>query len=198
MTNYTLTSPKLNGHLELQFTDGHLNAVKMVIKAPLSGEQFCALMLALPQFEKDLYKLEALNLSVTIDKPANEKIALFCRLYESNKGIKYKVSPADSGKIKLIKADEDILVFYFGSSNFLFRGKHSISNLVKYYNELLADIAAGAKPKVKYPDHFDQAFQNKLTSKECPAYWNHLRSLGLMPKKDRVGNTIDWIKTTNN
>jgi len=199
MTNYTISSPKLKGHLEIQYNEGVLTIVKMVIKEPLNEVQFRAFMNALPQYEADLNKLEMLNLSVILDKPANEKLGLFCKLYEVFKGIKYKVSPADSGKIKLIKVDEDILVFYFNSSHFLFKGKHSIGNLVKYYNELMSHFIQSQKPQgINYPDHFEQAFQNKLTSKELPAYWAHLRTLGLVPKKDRVGATIDWVKATNN
>lgn len=194
--NYTLTSQKLDGHIEIQFFEGHLTTVKLVIKAPLNAIQFRALINALPQYESDLPKLEHTGLIAQLEQPANQKIDLFCRLYEVYKRVKYRVSPADSGKIKLIKVNEDMLVFYFNSSNFLFKDKHSIGNLVKYYNELLAEFAqaASAKSGIKYPDYFDQAYQNKLSTKECPAYWAHLRELGLQPKKDRVGNVIDWIK----
>lgn len=195
--NYTLTSQRLNGQIELQFFEGCLITIKMILKQPLNEVQFRTLVTLLPQHESELYKLEGVGLTATLDAPANQKIALFCRLYEAYKGVKYRVSPADSGKIKLVKVDEDMLVFYFNSANFLFRDKHSISNLAKYYNELLAEIAIASKPKssLKYPDHFDQVFQNKLTTKECPGYWNHLRALGYEPKYARTGELLDWIKS---
>lgn len=121
----------------------------------------------------------------------NLKIALFCRQYETHTTVKYKVSPADSGKIKLIKVTDALLTAYFTSQNFLFKNKYSIANLVKYYNELLAEIATAGKPK--HPNHYDKAYQAKLPVTEVAAYWAHLRSLGLQPKKDKVGNTIDWV-----
>lgn len=59
------------------------------------------------------------------------------------------MSAADSGKVKLIRFDEALLDHYFTSENFLFKGKQSIANLVRYYNELRAEMAA--PPKSKYP-----------------------------------------------
>ncbi|HRF80141.1 MAG TPA: hypothetical protein PL070_08640, partial [Flavobacteriales bacterium] len=69
--------------------------------------------------------------------PTNEKLALWCRLYEQFKGIKYKVSPADSGKMKTLSINEELLTFYLddkelpeNATTWLFRGKQSIANLV--------------------------------------------------------------------
>lgn len=45
-----------------------------------------------------------------------------------------------------------------------------------------------------HPDHWDAAHFKKLDTKDHAAYWSHLRSLGLSPKKDRFGNTVDWVK----
>lgn len=171
----------------------------MVFKQALTGVQFQSFVDAMSQYESDLGRLEKLGLVAELDLPANHKLAMFCRLYEIHIKQKYNVSPADSGKIKLIKLDEPFLVFYFTVDEFLFKKKHSIGNLVKYYNEARALYAAAAAPaKSKYPDYFSQAFQDKLTPKECPAYWAHLRSLGLVPKKDRFMNVNDWIKPENN
>lgn len=198
-SNYTLTGKRIHGAIELQFSEGILTVVKMLLKAPLNDVQFRTLVTCLPQYESEFYKLEDVGLTATVDMPSNEKLGLFCRLYEVFKGVKYKVSAADSGKIKLVKVDEDILVFYFNSSHFLFKGKHSIGNLVKYYNELMSHFVQSQKPQsINYPDHFDRAYQNKLTEKECPGYWAHLRGLGLTAKKDRVGNVVDWVKAEIN
>lgn len=123
----------------------------------------------------------------------NIKIALFCRMYEKYTTVKYKVSPADSGKIKLLNVDDALLKHYFTSQNFLFKNKYSIANLCKYYNELLAEIATQGKSQ--YPNHYDKAYEAKLPLSQISGYWLHLRSLGLKPKKDRLGNTVDWVIT---
>lgn len=180
----------MSGHIELQYTGGLLTCILMAIKQPLNDVQFTALVSVIRQREDEIDELKKLNLVVTAAMPANKKIALFCGIYETFKGIKYKVSPADSGKIKLIKIDEPMLTAYFKSENFLFKGKHSISNLVKYYNELLAEIAAG--PASKFPDHWSKAFEDKLKDDDRKDYWKHLRELGLKPQRDRFGAVTDW------
>lgn len=52
------------------------------------------------------------------------------------------------------------------------------------------------KPGVKsgYPDYYSPDFVKKLQPSELPAYWNHLRSKGLVPIKGRTGETLDWQK----
>jgi hypothetical protein len=121
---------------------------------------------------------------------SNTKIALFCAAYTEFKGgLKYKVSASDSGKIKLVDVNELLLNHYFISDHFLFRDKHSISNYVKYFNELVALIH---KPtKSKHPDVWNKAYEAKLSSKDQMEYWAHLRSLGLTAIK-RMGKTIEW------
>lgn len=193
MTNtYILTSNRLNGHIEAQYTDGIINAVKTALKEPLNEKQFEAFTDKVPMYEKDLPQLKLIGLHAHKEAGPNEKIALFCRLYEQHKRIKYIVSAADSGKIKLVKIDEPMLLHYFSSDNFLFKGKQSIANLVKNYNELRADIAAGSKSK--FPGHFSKEYQDKLKPSELKHYWSHLRSLGLEPQKDRFGVVTDWIR----
>ena len=196
ITIYKLTSDKISGAIELEYTDSLLTRISIAIKSPLNDNQFKGLISSIGQHEANVGDLKALGLEVSAAIPANIKLAAFCRLYEQHKKIKYRVSPADSGKIKLIQVDEPLLEAYFTSGNFLFKNKHSISNLVKYYNELLAEIVAG--PASKHPDHYSKAYQDKLSDKECPDYWNHLRSLGYQPKKDKMGNVVDWVKNYSN
>lgn len=93
--------------------------------------------------------------------------------------------------MKTLTVDEAMLTAYFTSQNFLFKSKQSIANLAKYYNELRAEIAANGKSK--HPDSWSLEHENKLSPQELPDYWKHLRSLGLEPKKDRVGKTVDWV-----
>jgi hypothetical protein len=192
ITTYTLTGKKIAGHIELQYTDGFLNAIKLAFKEQLNEDKFRLLFDTIAQREEGIEHLRRLGFDITQELASNEKLALFCKYYEQHKGIKYKVSAADTGKIKLIKLTDIMLTAYFESQNFMFKGRHSISNLVKYYNELLAEIAANGKSK--HPDTFIKAYQDKLSQKALPEYWNHLRSLGFMPKKDRLGNVTDWVK----
>jgi hypothetical protein len=192
MTNtYYLTSKRLNGYIEVEYIDGIINAVKTALNEPLKEKQFEVFTDKVPMYEKDLGQLNLIGLHANRLLATNEKIALFCALYERYKKVKYQVSGADTGKIKLVKLDEAMLDHYFQSDNFLFRGKHSISNLVKYFNELRAECAA---PKHKYPDYFEKTFQDKLKQGEEKFYWAHLRSIGLEPQKDRFGIVTDWVK----
>jgi len=192
ITTYILTGKRLNGQIEVQYLDGILNAVKSALNEPLNEKQFRAFADAVPMRERGLGELKLIGLHAQRESAPNEKLALFCRLYERHKKIKYSVSPADAGKIKLVRFDEPMLEAYFTSQNFLFRDKQTVSNLVRYYNELRAELAAG--PKSKYPDHFSKEYQDKLPDTELKFYWAHLRNLGLTPKKDRTGNVIDWVK----
>lgn len=193
INTYEVTSSKIKGDFSLQFKEGNLIGVKMELEACLNQARHSLLFNKIPFLEADLPKLKALGLMIRPQQPTNVKIALFCQLYEHYVKIKYKVSPADSGKMKLLKVDREMLIHYFSSANFLFAGKWSISNLTKYYNELRAEIANAGKSK--YPDYWTEAFEAKLTDKERNEYWAHLRSLGFEVKKDtRTGRTMDWIK----
>lgn len=191
MSNYILTSDKLSGHIELQYTNGLLKAILIAIKEPLNEKQFTALVSSVTQKESDVNQLSALNLIITETLPTNKKIDLFCRLYMHYKGIRYNVHPADTGKIKLIRIDEPMLNAYFTSQTFCFKNKHGISNLVRYYNELLAEIAQGTASK--HPNHWSKTHEASLDEAGCREYWAHLRGLGLKPARDRVGNVTDWI-----
>lgn len=189
---YLLTSKKLEGVIRVSFVDGIFNGIETEIKEPLKYEQFAALMNRTPFLEADIDQYKVLGFDIDIEFATNEKIALFCEFYEKRVGIKYKVSAADSGKIKGVKIDNDILNHYFFvSSNFFFLKRYSIANLVKYYNELRAEIAALGKSS--HPSYYSKEYETKLQPGEVAGYWAHLRSLGLKPKKNRVGVTIDWV-----
>lgn len=189
---YLLTSKKLKGVIRVSFLDGVFNGIETEIKESLKYEQFTALMNRTPFVEQNIDEFKALGFDITLEQPTNEKIALFCSLYEKRVGVKYKVSRADSGKMKEIKVDEEMLNHYFfTSTNFIFLNKYSIANLVKYYNELKAEIASLGKSS--HPSHYSKEYETKLQPGEVAGYWAHLRSLGLKPKKNRVGVTIDWV-----
>ena len=191
-TTYKLTSDKLDGHLEVAYEEGLLKRFEIAVKAELTEAQYGRFIGTLHPHEERVRDFEGIGLQVVpvaIDK-TNDKIALFCRLYERFVGVKYKVSRADAGKMKLIKVDEGMLRHYFASTNFLFKGKYSIANLVKYYNELQAEIANYGKPS--FPNGWDVNFAAKLSGSEVSAYYAHLRGLGLKPRRDQAQRIVDW------
>lgn len=210
-TTYTLKSHRLKGYIEITFLNGVLKQIKFDLNETFTSVQweafkhnlgynetmvqhFASIGFEVSKATTQVKEISLLDLAGSGDVPiigTNLKIALFCRLYEKHTTVKYKVSPADSGKIKLIKIEDALLTAYFTSQNFLFKNKYSIANLTKYYNELLAEIATAGKPK--HPNSYSKAYEAKLPVSEISGYWIHLRSLGLQPKKDRVGNTIDWV-----
>lgn len=189
-TTYELTSAARDGSLKLTYENGLLIGFEMAFNPPVEREKHIRLFSTMPVLEPDLAMLEKLGLTVTKSAAPNEKLALFCRVYEKHKGIKYKVSAADSGKIKQIDPSEELLHFYFRSENFLFKGKQSISNLVKYWNEFRADQAGqGAS---KFPDEWNPDLIKKLSPQETVNYYKHLRSLGLTAIKSGTGQVIGW------
>lgn len=191
-TTYRLKSDKMNGHLEVGFQDGLLKEFKIECKDALTPRQYGLFLGTLPHSEERVKDFEGIGLQVVpvaIDK-VNDKIALWCRLYERYTGVKYKVSGPDAGKMKSIKVDEGMLRHYFESGNFLFKGKYSIANLVKYYNELQAEIANYGKPS--FPNGWDANFAAKLSGSEMSAYYAHLRGLGLKPRRDQAQRIVDW------
>jgi hypothetical protein len=197
-TIYKLTSKRFAGSIEIEFLNGVLNSFKIDFKKPLSRPAFDSFQTHLPYQEDEVNAYTGIGLTVTKLDPAdgmtaNQKIALFCEFYmRFHNGLKYTATRQDGGKIRERKVNDPILTAYFTSENFLFKNRHSIGNLVKYYNELLAEMAAGNASK--HPDNWSKAYEDKLKKEELPEYYKHLRSLGLQVKKDRLGNTIDWLK----
>lgn len=54
----------------------------------------------------------------------------------------------------------------------------------------------GKTIQMGFPDHYDRAFEIKLTDgKQLSKYWQHLHTQGYRPKKNHAGDIIDWIKS---
>ena len=189
-TTYKLTSSKLNGHFIINFENDRLKGFEIAFKQQLTVAQFTYFISKLPYNEEGLKAYEQLGLTITRTAAPNQKIALFCSLYEKHVGIKYKVSPSDSGKIKHVDITEQLLHHYFRSENFLWKGKYSIANLVKYYNELRADMVQGGKPR--HPDEWDKAYFARLPVDQHADYFRHLREQGLKAIKAANGSILDW------
>lgn len=190
-TTYELTSKARQGSAKVTYEEGNLISLEISFKPALDAIKTDFLLKAIPPQDHGLFNhLELMGLTVTKQSGPNEKLALFCRVYEKHKGIKYKVSAADSGKIKQINPTEEQLHAYFRSENFLFKGKQSIANLVKYWNEFRADQAGqGAS---KFPDEWNPDLIKKLSPQETVNYYKHLRSIGLTAIKSGTGQVIGW------
>lgn len=193
---YILSSKNLQGRIIITYENGLLYSIILDLKSPLTTTQFSKLFASAPYNESDINQFQQLGLQINKDA-TNEKIASFCNAYNTYlKGIKYKVSASDSGKIKTVDVTDQLLQVYFTSDNFLFKGKYSISNYVKYFNELLQE-ASGLNKKSKYPSEWSKEFESKLQPAQLSEYWQHLRSLGFEPVK-RAGTVIKWTKPGTN
>lgn len=194
ISKYFLNSPKLLKPITLEYTDGIISAVLMPFKPPLNIKQYEHLIPFVPYYEENIKSVAQAGLYVTKEVGANVKVAMFCTHYmNAHDGQKYIATKTDGNKIRPFRISDELLECYFKSDNFLFKGKHSISNLTKYYNELVLEMKNGAKGK--HPDQWSEVYEAKLkTQQERSEYWAHLRSLGLTPKKDRTGKTTDWVK----
>jgi hypothetical protein len=192
--NYELSSSSLQEEMYIQYTNGLFSGIVLPIKHPLNAEKFDKIILALRsvRLESDVQLLGKFGLKVEAELPRNKKLALYCEKYmEYNGGIKYIANGIDGKQIEKVKVSYEILDTYFKSEDFLIRGKHSVQNFVKNYNLVMREHKTPNKGK--YPNYYSEPFANKLPLTELPKYWQHLTSLGLEPKKDRLGNTTDWV-----
>ena len=65
-----------------------------------------------------------------------------------------------------------------------------------YKKKIVWQVAADKNGKfanVNFPNEWSKAFEMKLQGNQLPAYWAHLRSLGLSPVKHK-GVTVKWVK----
>jgi hypothetical protein len=195
ITRYKLTSKKILGAFNLQFKEGYLIGVKMEFKTPLNQCQHAAFFGNIPLLESDLEKLTESGLKVAKENPreGQTKVGMFCDKYmEHHDGRKYKATVVDGRRIKEFKITNGILDAYFRSINHRIKDSHSIGNMLTYWNELMQEMENASKSK--FPDHWNEKYEAKLNQQQLSEYWAHLRSLGLVAKKDRVGKTIDWVK----
>ncbi|MEO8589440.1 MAG: hypothetical protein ABI432_08740 [Flavobacteriales bacterium] len=128
----------------------------------------------------------------------NVRIAAFCKWYKHFKGVAYKASAKDIGMMKNIVVSEALLRFYMDDQNmpdnsttWLFRGKQSIGNLVKYFNQVRASMVAPIASK--HPNVWSREHLNKLDGPGISDYHRHLKSLGLVAKTARDGSVLDYI-----
>lgn len=210
---YKATSNKLNGHLLITYQDAALKSVEIAVNPALTPKQWFYLTNLITPELKD-FSLEAFkkaNLEINVlpkeqeaaEEPAedakrlptNQRIAMFCQLYESELQLKYKVTGADSGKMKdlpINDADFEALVkLYFQSKEWYLMPK-SIANFCGKINELMLLLKA---PKVskKYPIPYDPEYAANLNQTQLYDYWAQLKEAGYKYEAapGRVGK---WVK----
>lgn len=195
-STWVIKSSKLNGEVLLFYLNGHLTGIEVLLQTPLTSVQFTFFKKHLHYQEKDMLNCEVCmrHKQLITVMATNIKIKMFCDYYFKYREVKYKITASETGKIKTVEVNEELLITYFTSNNFLFKQKWSVANYVKYYNELRNDTYGAKLPQ--FPNAYNKQFANKLTTPELNQYYAHLRSLGLVAKKDAVGNLIDFIKST--
>jgi hypothetical protein len=186
---YRIESERIKGEIAFTFQNGLLQLIELNLQEPLEADQIRFLLPNIPYYEEEAEQMNY-KLTKVPDTGSNLKLTLFCEYYTKYyKGIKYKVSSSDAGKIKHYEVNDKLLQTYFTSENFLFVGKHCISNMVKYYNQLRTEVE-NVNPH-KFPNKWSRDYFKNLAISLHRQYYDHLRSLGYKPvMRDR--QIIDW------
>lgn len=205
LSKYILTSTKLIGKAILTYHDGHFYSFINELRK-LEGEKFRLLVSSLPWDENQVMELKNMGFAIKTDQKTNEKIALYCNHYSAHVNdkegnpLKYKVTAAESGKIKEVDVTEELLKTFFTSANFLWKSKYDIHTYVKYYNIIRAETYGnpsqntGAKGVV-----YSRSKEQTLSGAALSEYWKLLREAGYEGIKDATGAVVDWrIKVSPN
>lgn len=120
----------------------------------------------------------------------NEKIAIFCRQYEKFSGIKYKISKSEIGMLARHEMTEELVQKFFMCTEFWAKVK-SVSYYCKNLNEIKRLTAQNSTSM--HPNHWDSAYAAKLTGPQTSDYYKHLRNQDLTPKKNPLGQIINWV-----
>jgi hypothetical protein len=191
----------MSGEIVLTFHNAHLFNINFKLAAALSQEQTLFIKKHLPFTEDALLQHKfggAFDIAALTEVPAMDKVALFMKEYREYLSIDYQKQKRDHLMIASFDVTEALLKTYFTSDNILFKEKHSIGNFCKFYNQLRAEHAGAYKQK-RFPDHYDTNFIKTLkTIQELHDYYAHLRSKGLVAKKNSTGQQIiDFVKPDN-
>jgi hypothetical protein len=212
LTKFKITTAKTPGYMMVVYQDKHLKSILNEFAPPLTEVQLNIILNRIPDDPAQLIPLfnekyagkiivepvKAIGAEPDGDYPANKKIAMFCEFYEAKTRVKYKVSMSDSGKISQLKAPaaewEKLMQTYFNSRNFLFLNKYSISNIAKYWNELI--VEAFGEPASNFPIPYDHTFFKTFDLMGQRAYWKALRDAGYtyQAANNREGK---WVKKTD-
>jgi hypothetical protein len=196
MKVYKITSSKIEGWILLTYLDGYLTGIQIDVKGCLNDAQYKMLWQLIRSREDELLSEGMGNLDVKVEK-TNEKIALFCGYYKQYLKVNYRASGIDGGKLKGFVVSDGLLKTYFTSNNFLFKGKHSVNNFVKYYNELRQEASGETATRHTHPNYYDGDYEKKLSNAQAlQTYWKHLINLGW--KREQRGTLTFWKEPAAN
>jgi|GEM_PF-1259821 len=190
---WKLVSAKIEGEILYFYLNGNLTGIELNLKQALSKAQADYLSTHIHFVESELMQCpECIRLKQLMGiSQTNIKIKMFCDYYYNYRKVKYRISQSEIGKIKQVEVNDQLLIKYLSSDNFLFKNKWSVANYVKYYNELRNEVYGTIN---LFPDYYSKAAADKMDPQKLQAYQAHLRSLGFIPKHDRLGNCIDFVK----
>lgn len=204
LSKYRVTVAGFEGCALIVYENGSFKSFLTDVKPPFNQTQLNWLLSRLPDQEMMLAETLIIQAGrkMTVELvtnsgklPANQVIALFCDYYYIKNKIKYKATKAYGGKLNSLNENEHdwqrLLHGYFNSSNFLFKNKYSIANLVKYWNELRAEVFG--KPVMKeFTLPYSHSLFVQLDTNDQRAYWKFLRENGYEFKKDHRGKG-EWV-----
>lgn len=194
ITRYIFTSDKLQGQLILTFKAGIIWTMINEFKG-MNEDQHRQLMVQLPFVETKLHNLTDIGLKMKKDQATNQKIALFCKWYEKQIGIKYKITKKETGMIGNVEVNDDLLAAYFTNSHWKWNDCRSVSNYCGNYN-LVRSLVYGKQQHLhQFPNQYSADFEKSLSAEKLPQYWAHLRALGWQPIKR--GNYTTWKEPIN-
>jgi hypothetical protein len=215
LKKYKITSASAPGYMMVTYHDSHLKSILNEFKPPLTDVQLNYILNRIPDDQAQLStiiegtskgKLSVESVksigeepAATVeDIPVNEKIAIFCELYEQAEGIKYKVTAAEIGKIKALAITAEDLRFvlesYFPCQEWFAKIK-SVGNFVRYFNELRA--IAYARPRRKgFKLPYNHEYYVSLSMMDKRDYHIFLKENGYeyQPSGGRGGN---WTLKSN-
>jgi hypothetical protein len=110
--------------------------------------------------------------------PANEKIALWCRIYKELVNTTYKVSGKEAKLVSGAEFSEELVRTFFACTEWWAKPK-TLERYCNQNNALLDHVArAKAGPASTFPDRYDAKFERTLNDEQRDLYRAHLRALG--------------------
>ena len=200
------THPKVTGHMLVWLRDdgmferieNHFPEALNATRRERLREQLPIHVTDIARLEQDGWVLEPLTENAEPapgTQGAAGRLALFCLLYKKHLNVSYKATGADAGKLKTHVISEPEMEAYFACTEWFAKTK-SVAGLVRHLNEVRAWMQKAATNRHGHPDAWDAAYASRLDGPSLSAYQQHLRALGLKPKKGVRGDVIGWESRT--
>lgn len=201
---YKVSSKNTSGYLLLTYVNGVLKEVKTRFRKKLSHMIWARWKHAMPYDETVLLEVAKYRHGIVVEEKDNAKnpalgtkVALFCRHYRAHNPLNYQVNKqvGEQRFLKDVEVTDDLMKAYFACDEWWSKPK-SISNYAKNFNTLKGWMKSPNPGN--HPDSWNEEYSRKLDAQGLMAYREHLWGLGLIPKKDSTGKTIDWVPRNTN